>query len=66
VTGDELAQAGKRLYGEHWLTPLARALGADIRTVRRWLHDQYPVPDAVAVDIAALLEIATKRKGVNR
>jgi hypothetical protein len=34
---NELGDVGRLLYGEHWQTPLAAALGVSDRTIRYWL-----------------------------
>jgi hypothetical protein len=62
MTPDELAQGGERLYGPRWQTSLARALGVNPRILRRWVSGRYTIPEAVAEDIAALVEIATRHK----
>ena len=41
------------LYGPHWQSELARALGVSDRTVRRWAAGQAP-PEGVWQDIARL------------
>jgi hypothetical protein len=42
---DLLGQAGIALYGPEWINPLARALGIDQRTVRRWQTGEMPLTD---------------------
>ena len=40
-----LAEVGRALYGEHFNTALAAALGVNERTIRRWLSgDNTPGP----------------------
>ena len=41
------------LYGPHWQSELARALGVSDRTIRRWAAGQAP-PESVWRDIARL------------
>ena len=41
--GELIEQVGLALYGEHWLTPLAAAMGINSRTVRRWAAGQQEV-----------------------
>jgi transposase-like protein len=45
LTSFTLRKAGFALYGEQWRSELARALGVTDRTVRRWVHDEYSIPD---------------------
>jgi hypothetical protein len=45
LTSFTLRKAGVALYGEQWRSELARALGVTDRTVRRWAHDEYSIPD---------------------
>lgn len=62
MTPDELAAAGARLYGERWLSTLAKTLHTDVRLVRRWLSGAIPIPAGIDADIAALLAIAARAK----
>lgn len=39
----ELANAGIKLYGRNWQTPLAKHLGVYDRTVRRWAAGDTPI-----------------------
>jgi plasmid maintenance system antidote protein VapI len=45
LTSFTLRKAGVALYGEQWRSELARALGVTDRTIRRWAHDEYSIPD---------------------
>jgi hypothetical protein len=45
LTSFTLRKAGFALYGEQWRSELARALGVTDRTVRRWSHDEYSIPN---------------------
>jgi transposase-like protein len=45
LTSFTLRKAGFALYGEQWRSELARALGVTDRTVRRWVHNEYSIPD---------------------
>jgi hypothetical protein len=45
LTSFTLRKAGFALYGEQWRSELARALGVTDRTIRRWAHDEYSIPD---------------------
>jgi hypothetical protein len=53
---DDLAATGRALYGPHWQGQLAAALGVGDRTLRRWLANELPVPDAVEYQLYELLE----------
>ena len=39
-----LVRAGRALYGPHWRSPLARDLGVDERSVRRWVAREAKPP----------------------
>lgn len=54
LTSFTLRKAGLALYGEQWRSELARALGVTDRTVRRWAHDEYSIPDDVRQRIIGL------------
>jgi plasmid maintenance system antidote protein VapI len=45
LTSFTLRKAGFALYGEQWRSELARALGVTDRTIRRWAHNEYSIPD---------------------
>lgn len=55
MTRDELAQAGRALYGERWQSPLARALGMGDRHMRRLAAGETPVSPGIARDVTRLL-----------
>lgn len=46
---------GSLLYGPHWQTPLADALGVTSRTVRRWAAGEHDPPAGVWDDIGDLV-----------
>lgn len=54
MTPELLRASGRALYGERWIFPLARDLGVSHRTVQRWDHEGYPMPDERCVDLLAL------------
>lgn len=54
MTATELRMIGELLYGEWWQSPLARALGVNDRTMRRWAIGK-GAPEAHAKTILALL-----------
>jgi hypothetical protein len=60
---DELAlltRTGELLFGPAWQSPMARELGANLRTVQRWAAgDRRPGPE----QWAALAEIIRNRRG---
>jgi predicted transcriptional regulator len=45
LTSFTLRKAGFALYGEQWRSELARALGVTDRTIRRWAHEEYAIPN---------------------
>jgi hypothetical protein len=49
-----LREVGEALYGLAWQSPLSRDLKVADRTVRRWLAGDFPVPDGVWPEIAAI------------
>lgn len=55
MTHKNLEQIGSALYGPRWQSELARALGVNDRTVRRWVSGETPLPDSVLVELRALV-----------
>jgi len=55
MTPDELATAGRALYGERWQTSLAHDLHISDRTMRRWLTGESPLPAGVVTELRAVL-----------
>lgn len=58
MTPDDLAAAGRLLYGEHWRRSLAAALDVDERLVRAWLAAKRPIPphrQQAIVDLVAAI-----------
>lgn len=49
-----LRQLGELLWGPRWQTAMARALGVNARTVRRWAVGDSPISGPVAVTLFAL------------
>jgi hypothetical protein len=47
LTPAEFCTIGEKLYGAGWQLKLARALGRDDRTIRRWKSGESPVPKVV-------------------
>ena len=55
MTPDELATAGRALYGERWQTSLANDLHVSDRTMRRWLTGEFPIPAGVVTELRSVL-----------
>jgi hypothetical protein len=55
MTPKQFAAAGRALFGPLYKTPLARALGNEPRTVRRWADGSFPIADGVRDDLIRLL-----------
>ena len=41
---EKLEKAGQASFGERWQTAIAKALGVNSRTVRRWASGETPLP----------------------
>jgi hypothetical protein len=63
MTPAEFREAGETLYGTGWQVKLARNLGRDDRTIRRWKTGESPVPKAV---VAWLREKINKLTVIHR
>jgi hypothetical protein len=55
MTPNELAAAGRGLYGERWQTSLATDLQVADRTMRRWLAGETLVPGGVERELREVL-----------
>lgn len=55
MNADELKVAGRKLYGYGWQTRLAKELGVDGSTVRRWVSGAIPVPGPAAAAVECFL-----------
>jgi len=55
MTPKRLEEIGYELFGHHWQTALAHALGVEPRTVRRWKSGHTPIRQRTEVAILALL-----------
>lgn len=56
MTPAQLREAGERLYGAWgWQTKLAKALGVNGSTVRRWVSGAVPVPGPAEAAIKCFL-----------
>ena len=56
MTPKQLKSAGEALYGPRWQSALARRLGVDDRTVRRWLAGDREIPGPAIAAIDLLLK----------
>ncbi len=56
VRPEELSDAGRALYGDHWQSPLARDLHVTDRTVRRWVAGESTIPAEAERGIRSALE----------
>jgi hypothetical protein len=56
MTGEMLTAIGKALHGEFWRDPLANDLNVNERTVRRWEHNKYEMPEGVQFLVAGLIK----------
>jgi predicted transcriptional regulator len=60
LTSFTLGKVGLALYGEQWRSELARALGVTDRTVRRWAHDEFSIPDEARERVIELCKARVK------
>lgn len=56
MTPDDLADAGRLLYGERWRSALARDIRVADRTLDRWMAGTSPMPADLAENLRALLD----------
>jgi len=56
MTPDLLRKIGQTLHGDRWQSPLARDLGVNDRTLRRWVAGEWPIPDRITTELSALLD----------
>lgn len=59
-----LASAAKLLWGDEYVTALARHVGRNRRTVYRWFQDESPIP--VDVWERVLVTLDDRRDDINR
>lgn len=45
MTRELMIACGRALYGDQWQSPLARALGINLRSIQRWAAGTYNPPD---------------------
>lgn len=63
---EKLEKVGRELFGPNWITPMARVIGVNELTIRRWLTGKSRVsttiaselPDALTRKFHAVLDIA--------
>jgi hypothetical protein len=55
MTPNDLANAGRALYGDRWQTALAHALHVSDRTMRRWLAGDFSIPAAIVSELRSVL-----------
>lgn len=51
MTPTQLTKLGERIYGPGWQSALARDLGKNDRTVRRWLAGDFNIPDTIVEEL---------------
>ncbi|HEX3885562.1 MAG TPA: hypothetical protein VHW66_23115 [Stellaceae bacterium] len=56
MTPNDIAAAGRALYGERWQTSVARDLHVSDRTVRRWLTGEFAIPAEAERGIRSAVE----------
>lgn len=66
LSKDVLAKAGRAMYGDQWQSPLARALGINDRTVRRWASGESNVPQHMHSIILGLMDARIASIGLER
>lgn len=54
MTVPEFRALGALLWGSHWQTPMAQALGVNARTVRRWAAGDRAIPGPAIAALKAL------------
>jgi DNA-binding XRE family transcriptional regulator len=53
---ETLIKTGEALYGPHWQRELARALGVNERTMRRWVAGETNPPTNINSELLLLLQ----------
>lgn len=56
MTPDELRAAGQELHGYGWQTWMAKEMGLDGSTIRRWVSGAVPIPGPAVAAIKCWLE----------
>jgi DNA-binding transcriptional regulator YiaG len=52
---EKIIRTGEALYGPHWQRELARALGVNERTMRRWVAGETNPPESIQKELTALI-----------
>lgn len=65
LTARELAVVGEALYGPHWRTNVAFAIGVTYRSVARWCADDV-IPDPVAVRERLRVVVRDRLEGLEK
>lgn len=65
IPREELEEIGKAIYGDRWVTPLARDMRAlfgwpDDRTAQRWASGKNPAPAKVRGQLIELMAAKTQ------
>ena len=57
MSGQELKESAIQLYGSHgWQSSLAKDLGVDTSSIRRWVSGAVPVPGPVAAAVKCFID----------
>lgn len=58
LTPEELAEAGRVLFGDRWQSDMARELRlSDSRRIREWISGERSIPSGVRADVVKLLRL---------
>ena len=58
ITGPDIVEIGRALYGDTWKSCLSRALGVALKTIQRWERNENKPDDTV---IAILQHVVERR-----
>jgi hypothetical protein len=61
---DMLAEIGRALHGDNWRKPLARDLGLNDETLRRWMSGRQELPASHGVFMDALRIVEGRRQAI--
>lgn len=59
MTPELLREVGESLYGRLWQSDLARALGVNDRTMRRWASGESSMPPGLAGNLVKACRVRT-------
>ena len=54
MTTHRLRRIGEAIYGAEWVSPMARDLSVNLRTMQRWAAGDTAPPDTVFADLKLL------------